>query len=106
MEEKALEGYEVPRCVWLRRCWKLEPGKDFGTVSLHPGPALVTPPQVPAAVTDGRWDCGAIGPSCLSVSPLIGSLAVFQQETVCPCDRHEAGSWDRTSGEYLAADAK
>lgn len=39
-------------------------------------------------------------------SPLIGSLAVFRQETTCPRDRHGAGSWDCTSGEYLAADAE
>ena len=104
MEEKAREGYEAQRCVRLRRSWKLEPRKNLGTMSLHPGPALVTPLQA-SAVADGRRDSGAIRPSCLSLRPLIGSLAVFWQETTCPRDRHEASSWDYTSGEYLAADA-
>lgn len=55
MEETALEGCEAQRCIQLRRSWRLEPRKDLGTMSLHTGPALVTPPQA-LTVDDGRRD--------------------------------------------------
>lgn len=61
MEEKALEGYEVQSPIRSRKSGKLEPRKDLGTLSLNPGPALVTPLQA-SAVANGD---GTVGQSDL-----------------------------------------
>lgn len=98
MEEKVLESYKH-KDIQFRRSWKLEHKKALVTTSLHSGPALVTP-------LDSRWDRGAVKPSGVSLRPLIGNLAVFRWVTTCLRARHGAGSWDCTSGEYLAADAE